>query len=94
MYCTQCDQCGVSITVADDGILQRCPKCGGRLRPPRNFAGGGGLGKALFLLLVTLVITMAAVWWWPCGGLSLWWKIPLSVVGVIIAIVVGIANAD
>ena len=61
------------------------------LMPPRR--SGGGM-KAIVLFLVTLAIAMAAVWWWPCGGLSLWWKIPLSVVGVIIAIVVGIANAD
>ena len=54
----------------------------------------GSGAKPFVFFFLAVAIAMAAVWWWPCGGLSLWWKIPLSVVGVIIAIVVGIANAD
>jgi len=61
------------------------------LMPPRK--SGGGM-KAVVLVIVTLAITMGAVWWWPCGGLSLWWKIPLTLAGLIITIVVGVANAD
>ena len=45
--------------------------------------------SVLCLIISALAITMAAVWWWPCGGFSLWWKIPLSILGLIITFVVG-----
>lgn len=56
--------------------------------------GGGGFGKVIFLMIVTLAIAMAVVWWWPLGHLSLWWKIPLSLVAAFVTLVVGVMNCD